>query len=270
MALDLTPPLSDSVLTFQEFKRRCDRLVRRDDEASLQSLAADLAALARNKSEFANYVYADLVGETYRPTTGTVGLMYSDQCTVLLRGDGYYIRIASWDRPASGDEHAAWGKTYFSYDFAHHHDFSLLTVGLLGPGYVTENYWLDAPPQVLMPGDPVELESQPSQQLSEGSVLLYRKWHDIHVQHPPRSFSVSLNLIVEGSAIPQYSFDVRRMQVGTQIGGKYINELRALAIADSVGLQRPSAAVGDLPADYVDLFLSRASGAFERRNDQAI
>jgi hypothetical protein len=236
MALELTPPASDHTISLEEFTARCDHSLRPGNESSIAALAPDFAAFARNKSEFANYFCNEIATGAYAPKFDTIGTSYSDQCSIIARREGYYIRVASWDRPISRGGDKLWDERYFSYDFAHHHNFTLLTVGLLGPGYVTENFWLDTTPRDLLPNERVTIERRQDQMLAEGSVLMYRQWHDIHIQRPPAAFSLSLNLIVDGPPMPQYCFDVHEGKVLQQIGGKDIAKLRALRLAIDLGL----------------------------------
>ena len=103
------------------------------------------------------------------------------------------------------------GPAPFFYDLPHDHNFSFLTVGYLGPGYWSDYYEHDGDAHAGLDGEPVELRFVERSRLSEGRVLLYRAHRDIHVQRPPDSFSVSLNILAADPGQhwrTQYRFDI--------------------------------------------------------------
>lgn len=100
----------------------------------------------------------------------------------------------------------------FSYGIAHNHNFHLLTLGLFGGGYATDLFALAEAAELLEPGHPVTLASRGRARLEAGDVMLYEAYSDVHVQHPSRELSVSLNLMTVPAIehLPQHVFDVER------------------------------------------------------------
>jgi hypothetical protein len=219
-------------IDLHEFLRRCDDKVSSGVSAWLADAADDLCAFARNKDWFAQYICSRMK-TGYGLEEGASILRYSDQCLVLARRPTYYVRLAAWDAPKNRGGSTTFDDNYFSYHFAHNHDFDLLTVGLLGPGYTSVNSTLGIPVQHLESGHVVPIMPAEPVTLAEGRVLLYQKWRDIHVQLPPPSFSLSLNVIVADITVPQYSFDLGKCSVLEQIGGagKPLRTLRTLGSA---------------------------------------
>ena len=105
----------------------------------------------------------------------------------------------------------------FSYGVAHDHNFSFLTVGYFGPGYVSDYYEVDPEAVDGRRGEPLTLKFIERSQLSEGKMMLYRAHRDIHRQLPPESLSVSLNIMDEGDHVPwrdQYIVDLGQKAQG--------------------------------------------------------
>lgn len=232
MAIQIPVTVSDEIISFEEFYRRCDETLKLADEASLASMAEALAALARNRSAFASFFNSELI-EVLDKGKSMRGGRNTEQAFIIARKNNYVLRLAVWDVPKVRGGSVQWDNEYYVYGQAHNHTFSLLTVGLFGPGYITENYSLETGPCLLTPGADIALKRHPDQKLSEGTVLLYRKWNDIHIQHPPEAFTASLNLIVEDTKVPQYMFDVKNSKVGTQIAGPFVDLSRIIKISDA-------------------------------------
>ncbi len=95
------------------------------------------------------------------------------------------------------------------YDLVHNHDFNLVTKGIIGSGYETDVYRFDADKLLGAIGESVNLEFQGRFRLSEGSVMWYEKFHDVHTQYAPDSFSMSFNVIPKDRDIwhGQFIFD---------------------------------------------------------------
>ena len=221
MAIKVNCPESSEKLSLEEFLARCDKDLNVGDEASIAAMGPSLAALARNKDFFCEYFKEFLSSIATRGASALGELpANSEQTFTIARRPNYYVRVATWPLPKDRGDKKDGDNKFYSYNFAHNHAFSLLTVGLLGPGYLSNNFSLEVPPSVLNPGDPIVLTPGPDQILSEGQVLLYRKWYDVHIQNPCSEFSMSLNLMVGDDTIPQYSFDVEKSTVGEHIAGK--------------------------------------------------
>jgi hypothetical protein len=167
-----------------------------------------LAGLANNRDFLADRVIAELKA-SYRDQLAAN--RYSAQVFLLHRSRrGYFIRANMW--PAERDAaYAASGAAAFAYGLPHDHNFSFLTVGYWGPGYISDYYDYDAEAVDGRLGEPLNLRFVERSSLSEGTMMLYRAHRDIHSQLPPERLSVSLNIMDEGEAVPwrdQYIVDL--------------------------------------------------------------
>ncbi|WP_197411651.1 MULTISPECIES: transposase [unclassified Sphingopyxis] len=178
------------------------------DEASLARAAALLAGLAQNRDFLADHIVAELKASF----ANQLGLSrYSAQVFLLHRSPrGHFLRANLW--PAATDAaYAASGGAAFAYGLPHDHNFSFLTTGYWGPGYVSDYY--DYDPEAIdgRLGEPLNLKFVERSQLGEGKTMLYRAHRDIHSQCPPERLSVSLNIMEEGEHLPwrdQYIVDL--------------------------------------------------------------
>lgn len=178
------------------------------DSESLVVLAPWLARLGRDRRFLADLAIAAL---KERCAAQIAGNSYGAQVLLLRPPNGRYtLRAAFW--PAAGDAVVrASGTAPFFYGMAHDHNFSFLTVGYLGPGYWSDYYEYDGGAVVGLPGEDAGLRFVERSRLHEGRVLLYRAHRDVHAQHPPDSFSVSLNILAYDPAQvwrTQYRFDL--------------------------------------------------------------
>ena len=178
------------------------------DEEALAALGPLLARLGRNRTFLADLAIAALKDRCSDQVAGNV---YGAQVFMLHPPDGRFVLRANfW--PARGDPvMRASGDAPFAYGMAHDHNFSFLTVGYLGPGYWSDYYEYDGAAVVGLPGEDAGLRFVERSRLHEGRLLLYRAHRDVHVQHPPDSFSISLNILAADPAQPwrsQYRFDL--------------------------------------------------------------
>ena len=192
-------------------------------------MAEDLAALGRNRRHLCELISHKLIN--LKASTNSTNLGHS---LVLARGANYLIRLVTWDLPQARNGIPSLDEDFYSYGFIHNHNFDLLTVGILGPGYKTLNWRLDTPPQYLLPGEKILLSKSNDDTLGEGEILFYEKWRDVHAQMPPHEFSMSLNLIIDDIRIPQYSFCEKTSSVLKHIGGAGFNVGRILSIAKAI------------------------------------
>jgi hypothetical protein len=101
----------------------------------------------------------------------------------------------------------------FDYRIPHDHNFTFLTVGLWGPGYLTRIYGYRREALLGIEGEKAGLELTETTTLPRGKVMVWRAFDSVHVQAPPEKLSVSLNLIVQTPqhlARDQYLFDIER------------------------------------------------------------
>lgn len=205
----LIDPPAGPALDLAEVAARLDESgVDLSDEASIARCAILLAGLSRNRDFLADRVIAALRA-SYADQLEIN--RYSAQVFLLHRGPrGFYLRANLW--PAASDAvTVASGPAAFSYDVPHDHNFSFLTAGYFGPGYVSDYYDYDAEAVDGRLGEPLNLKFVERSSLGEGKMMLYRAHRDIHSQLPPESLSVSLNIMDEGENVPwrdQYIVDL--------------------------------------------------------------
>ncbi len=207
------PRLIDSpaggALDLAEVAARLDESgVDLSDESSIARCTALLAGLARNRDFLADSIIAALKA-SYADQLALN--RYSAQVFLLHRSArGFYLRANLW--PSARDAaYIASGPAAFSYGVPHDHNFSFLTAGYFGPGYVSDYYDYDAEAVDGRLGEPLGLQFVERSSLSQGKTMLYRAHRDIHSQLPPESLSVSLNIMDEGEHVPwrdQYIVDL--------------------------------------------------------------
>ena len=204
-------PSPGSTLDLAEVTARLDESgVDLADEASLTHAAHLLAGLARNRDFLADHIITELKASFAGQLTLS---RYSAQVFLLHRSPrGHFLRANLW--PAATDTaYASSGAAAFAYGLPHDHNFSFLTTGYWGPGYISDYYDYDPEAVDGRIGEPMNLKFVERSQLSEGRTMLYRAHRDIHGQLPPERLSVSLNIMEEGDHIPwrdQYIVDLER------------------------------------------------------------
>lgn len=236
MTIDVTCNV-DSEISLEEFVDAAmpyaDRL---GDEDILIELAPKIQQLARNRTFFSD-VLMKYLGDssntkgksfdiTFNAYASHVVLIHLDPKAKLI------VRANIW--PGVNDYvYKINNEKVFSYNYPHDHSFSFLTVGYLGPGYVSDYYETDPDEIVGYPGEKVTLRFKGRSQLTEGRSLVYRAHKDVHVQFPPESTSVSLNLFGNGllaSISDQYIFDIKNSCIAKIANSKPLGVLTNLAV----------------------------------------
>lgn len=133
------------------------------------------------------------------------GNLYGPRVFIVLSHPKFYLRAVVWE-PVSKLESSIKG---YNYDIFHDHNFDILTAGYFGPGYTTITYTYDFDKIAGCLGEKIDMKERSTFALPEGKLLLYRAKKDIHIQLPPESLSISLNLIPKTDSVrlPQYQFD---------------------------------------------------------------
>ncbi|WP_428628598.1 transposase [Sphingopyxis sp.] len=204
----ITPPAAPT-LDLAEVTARLDESgVDLTDEASIAQCANLLAGLAQNRSFLGHHLIAALKASY---TDQLAANRYSAQVFLLHRSPrGFYLRANLW--PSERDAaYTTSGPAAFSYGVPHDHNFSFLTAGYFGPGYISDHYDYDPEAVDGRLGEPLNLTFVERSRLDKGKLMLYRAHRDIHRQLPPESLSVSLNIMDEGEQVPwrdQYIVDL--------------------------------------------------------------
>ena len=185
-----------------------------DNEGSLHHAARWLRRLGNNPGFLGDLIAAELASER-REEGGESA--YGPQVVMLSRpGESdFFLRANIWP---SADEHAmrASGGEAFVYAMPHDHNFTFLTLGYFGPGYLSNYYEYEYETVEGWRGEPVALRFIERSRLEQGKLQLYRAHIDIHDQAPPDTLSVSLNIMHTGGAqgwLDQYAFDLGESRI---------------------------------------------------------
>lgn len=178
------------------------------DPDSLAETAMWLRKLTNNST-----FLGDLLIEQIKPhhRNPTIDSGYGPQAIVLSpRQHDVFLRANIW--PSERDQcFRSSGASTFVYGMPHDHNFSFLTSGYLGPGYLSDYYEYDYEAVAGYEGEQAGLRFIERSALSEGKMQLYRAHLDIHSQIPPEALSVSLNVMHVDPAqswYDQYGFDL--------------------------------------------------------------
>ncbi|MEW6167156.1 MAG: HEAT repeat domain-containing protein [Pseudomonadota bacterium] len=198
------PGSTDRVVTIEEFLDYVGSQVDLRDTDSIIESAPMLRALANNRTLILERLNRQVKSLYSRDTVD------SAQTVFLGKGDGFFVRANIW--PSTADISA--GRVYqdqFAYDAAHDHNYSFLTVGYFGPGYVTEIYEYDPDSIEGYAGERVELQFLERVKFGVGSAMFYRASRDVHIQYAPDDLSITINMMIlrpEVMLRDQYFFDL--------------------------------------------------------------
>lgn len=200
------------------------------DEDCFASFGQRLRQLAENSDFLADLVVDELEENCSAQSTRN---HYGPQVFMLHRAGRYAIRANFW--PALTDAVVeSNGAESFFYDVPHDHNFSFLTVGYSGPGYISDYYEYDYDSVLGMPGEKTGLRFIERSQLTPGKTMLYRAHRDVHSQLPPEALSVSLNILEQSASVPfrdQYRFDLKRQSVDSILTNTPVEALIDLCAA---------------------------------------
>jgi hypothetical protein len=171
------------------------------DHDDLIASAPYLKKLGNNKDFLIDHVFEELKDCLQFQQSN----IYAPAVLLLHATSSYFIRANVW-KPITKAEEQVPG---YRYDVCHDHNFDILTIGYLGPGYSSRAYSYDRTTCVGMLGETVDLLSEGVFNLTQGKVALYRAKRDVHIQLPPEQLSVSINLIPKAVIRnePQLLFD---------------------------------------------------------------
>ena len=177
-------------------------------EQSTEQVALSLRRLTNNRN-FLGDLLIEQLKAGYREQAVESG--YGPQAIMLSPRQGdVFLRANIW--PSEQDHcFQASGAKSFVYGVPHDHNFSFLTSGYFGPGYLSDYYEYDYSTVAGYEGEKPALRFIERCALEEGKIQLYRAHVDIHSQIPPESLSVSLNVMHIDPAqgwYDQYGFDL--------------------------------------------------------------
>lgn len=200
------------------------------DEEEFAALGPLLARLGRNPDFLAELAIEELKGRCEAQHRGN---SYGAQVFLLRPPNGRYVLRANFWPARTDPVVRASGPAAFFYDLPHDHNFPFLTYGYLGPGYWSDYFEYDVATLVGVPGEDARLRFIERSRLEPGKLMLYRMRRDIHVQLPPDSFSVSLNILGADPAQPwldQYRFDISRGVIAEGLTCTNAEALLAVAV----------------------------------------
>jgi hypothetical protein len=139
---------------------------------------------------------------------------YRDTSLLLGRTPDFALRVNKW-KPLHAKDAFTLAEFGLSYDVPHNHDFQLITKGIWGDGYETDIYRFDAEHSFGACGEQVDLPYLGRFKLARGAVIWFEQFHDVHIQRPPATFSMSFNIIPIEAAVKQgqFFFDVDRCAI---------------------------------------------------------
>ena len=179
-----------------------------DDECNLSNAALALRRLA-NERTFLGDLLIEQLKQSHREGGHESG--YGPQAIVLSPNMGsFFLRANIWPSEDEACFKASGAKT-FVYGIPHDHNFSFLTAGYFGPGYLSDYYEYNYESVAGYKGEKAGLRFVERSALTEGKLMLYRAHRDVHAQLPPESLSVSLNIMHVDPAkgwYDQYGFDL--------------------------------------------------------------
>jgi hypothetical protein len=198
---------TEKYISLEEYFEYVSSNVNLNDLQSLVESAEQLRALANNRHFIIERFNRELLEWQNFQSTNS----YSAQTLTLGSGNGFFVRANIWTPASQAPDDREWQNKQFSYLLPHDHNFTFLTVGYLGSGYVTTIYEYDPEEIIGVPGEKVNLHFLEKTSLPQGKVMLYRASRDVHSQEHPQEFSISLNLMIVSPEIyknNQYSFDL--------------------------------------------------------------
>lgn len=233
------------VLSLQDYVEQVEATVDFSDDESIAASAPALRALANNKTFLVEWMNDQLLG------TGTVANGgYGAQTLCPARGSNFVVRVNLWFPVRTNSPNPEYDIHFLSYDLAHDHDFSFLTVGYYGAGYQTQIYEYDPSKVIGYAGEAVNLSFLETTTLTEGKVMLYRESRDVHTQDIPSEMSVSLNLLGNAPSTrshSQYLFDLEAGRIRRPIESpRRHNGSCLFRMAAALGDESTSEIVGSL------------------------
>lgn len=197
-------------LGLEEFFAAVDRI---EHPSGTEEFVAECARLLSNLNSDTELIRHHI--ERHGGIQSARSTFVTPQYFMLGRHDSRFgsigLRVNFWF-PIEGGQFYSRERDLYAYEMAHNHDFRFLTIGHFGPGYVTELCEVDPDSIQGVPGEKVQLKNHRTEQLSLGKVLYFEPYSDVHIQHPPKQLSISINLLLilgEKCKREQYEFDLR-------------------------------------------------------------
>lgn len=205
------PLLDETVETkeigLDEFIASFEEEVDLYDDESILAASHLLKKLANNKHLVSGYINKQI--DSY--VNGHGMQANGPQSLMLGSGRGFLVRANIWIPAKVTGVFRSYEERLYSYGVAHDHNFTFSTVGYFGPGYTTDLFEYSREGVAGFVGEKVELKYSGTEALTPGKVMVFREGVDVHVQHPPSSLSISINVLIparEQKDQDQYFFDL--------------------------------------------------------------
>jgi hypothetical protein len=208
VAISFEAPGDATPIAVEEFIDAARKVHKGNAVETMQNVALKLQRLAANRE----FIRDALLGELRRIASERHLASFAPQSFIIHRDSPFSLRLNLWLPPTGSSRKIEQEARVFSYDRAHDHNFSLLTVGAAGPGYKTRIFEYDSRSIGGYNGEFVEMTFLEDTMLPVGKGMIYRPSRDIHIQMPPDQPSMSLNLLIAEKEIveaPQYFFDIK-------------------------------------------------------------
>ena len=212
MAISFDAKTNATPVAVEDFIGDLQKAYKGDSVEAMLEVAETFQHLAANRE----FIRDALLAELKRIANQKNLVSFAPQSFIIHRAHPFSLRLNLWLPPVGSTRKIEQEARIYSYERAHDHNFSLLTVGAGGPGYRTRIFEYDHHTVEGYAGEPVEMTFLEETSLPEGKAMIYRPHEDIHVQLPPEQPSMSLNLLVEEKEIvemPQYFFDLQTRQL---------------------------------------------------------
>jgi len=235
----------DGILGPEELLDRVQGKVDGRDPESLAECAADLRALANDRSFVLDAFHKELEGFW----SGNRDNAHQPQSIQLANTRDFFLRANIWLPIEKGERTEQFQKRLYSYELAHDHNFSFLTVGYFGLGYETDIFEYEWGRCVGYQGETAGCRFLGRYRLNPGRVMMYRGGRDIHVQYTPADVSVSVNLMGRNSDVnwdQQYIFDPETDRLVGGAGDLVSNRLYLIECAQHVGNGETAGILADL------------------------
>ncbi len=202
MPIEIKLPFDDKSIELEEY---VDIIETQKYDFSRQEDIIDSSPYLKQLNNNKNLLIERITSELQDLQAFQKSNLYGPKVFILLSHPKFFLRAVVWE-PISQLERSIKG---FNYDICHDHNFDILTAGYFGPGYETRTYTYEYNKTTGCLGEKIDMKQKKIYALPEGKILLYRAKEDIHIQLPPESLSISLNLIPNNGSIkaPQYQFD---------------------------------------------------------------
>jgi hypothetical protein len=252
MAYTLTPDRVSTTMSLAEYVETITRTVDLRDRDSVLESAAALAALGANPDVMVDYLDQELAS--------CRDLDLLDQNFILARGPGFAVRANLWLPPAGTAVDRESIHKLGTYQVPHDHDFSFLTVGYWGPGYMTSIYDYEPASCSGIVGSKVDIRFLETTTLSPGKIMYYRASQDIHTQEYPTGPCLSINLLlVPDRPRAQYLFDTEAGTVSGVVANQAETSVGLCTLAGHLGDGGTADRLDDLSASSVDPRVRRAA-----------